>query len=297
MIQKLQMKYHPAKKEVEFTLFSSSGAQVAIRSDQKLSKYMNQRGKFVLQDHGNAFFDDIAEAFDGEQRLHIDVITTKSDYEDFEQMVEYYNEEPNKRIEITVNLLSELPDMEKTFYAVRCFGQQAIGSLRQHKESFFEVPQTHPDVKESVKNFSAAVQKEIDNIRGKIDSMSDNRINLCFTGIFSSGKSALINAILGHRILPENIKPETARYFRIQSPAKGEKVRVIFQLHRDFCEISWIEEENQFCFSAGPVENEIKKIIQNTLNEHYGERQDCQLLALLKILNDTDGIDTDIKVY
>lgn len=297
MIQHLQMKYHPAKKEVGFTLFSSSGAEVAIRSDQKLTKYMNQRGKFVLQDHGNAFFDDIAEAFDGEQQLHIDMITTKSDYEDFEQMVEYYNEDPNKRIEITTNLFAELPNMEKAYCTVRYFGQQAISSLIKHRESFFSVPQNHPDVKESVARFSDKVQEEIDNIRKKIDSMSDNRINLCFTGIFSSGKSTLINAILGHRILPENIKPETARYFRIQSPAKDEKIRVIFQLYRDFCEISWIEDEGRLCFSAGPVENEIKKSIQNTLNEHSGERQDCQLLALLKMLNDTDEIGTDIKVF
>ena len=47
--QKLTMKYHPAKKEVEFHRFQN-GKEVAIRSDSRLTHYMNLKGKFVLQD-------------------------------------------------------------------------------------------------------------------------------------------------------------------------------------------------------------------------------------------------------
>lgn len=45
--QLLQMKYHPAKKEVEFRRFQS-GKEVPIRSDSKLTKYMNKKGQFVF---------------------------------------------------------------------------------------------------------------------------------------------------------------------------------------------------------------------------------------------------------
>ena len=62
--QILVMKYHPAKKEVEFQRFQNRH-NIPIRPDSRLMQYMNQKGKFVLQDHGNAFFDDIANAFDG----------------------------------------------------------------------------------------------------------------------------------------------------------------------------------------------------------------------------------------
>lgn len=292
----LQMKYHPAKKEVEFIRFSS-GNPINIRSDSVLTKYMNQKGKFVLQDYGNAFFTAITDAFDGQPLVHIDVVTTRSDYEDFEQMVEYYNKNPDACAKITTTLLAELPDMEDTYQVVKDFGEQSIKILERHQKQFFEVRQDNSSVKECVELFAADVQKEIDNIRTKIDSMGDNQINLCFTGVYSSGKSALINAILGYRILPENIKSETARMFRIQSPAKGEKVRVLFCIQDTFAEVIWDKDKNKFAFGTGPVENNTRKSIQKTLEEHKQETQQDQMLALLKTLNSIDEVQTDIKVY
>ena len=53
MEEYLKMKYHPAKKEVEFTRFLGEKT-IPVREDSVLQNYMNQKGKFVLQDHGNA---------------------------------------------------------------------------------------------------------------------------------------------------------------------------------------------------------------------------------------------------
>lgn len=292
----LRMKYHPAKKEVEFTRFSS-GKPIMIGSDSVLTKYMNQKGKFVLQDHGNDFFTAITDAFDGQLCVHIDVVTTKNDYEDFEQMVEYYNKNPDASAKITTTLLAELPDMEDTYQVVKDFGEQSIKILERHQKQFFEVRQDTSSVKDCIELFTADVQTEIDNIRTKIDSMGENQINLCFTGVYSSGKSALINAILGYRILPENIKSETARMFRIQSPAKGKNVRVSFYIQDTFAEVIWDKDKNKFAFSTGPTENNTRKSIQKTLEEHKGEAQHDQMLALLKTLNSLDKVQTNIKVY
>ena len=41
---------------------------------------MNKKGQFILQDHGDAFFEDIAKAFDGESSVDMEVVTTKSDF-------------------------------------------------------------------------------------------------------------------------------------------------------------------------------------------------------------------------
>ncbi len=60
--QKLVLKYHPAKKEVEFHRFQNA-KEIPIRSDSRLMQYMNMKGKFVLQDFGNSFFNDIARVF------------------------------------------------------------------------------------------------------------------------------------------------------------------------------------------------------------------------------------------
>ena len=115
--QLLKMKYHPAKKEVLFTRLVENGSEMAIPTSSKLGKYMGMKGTFVLQNFGNTFFDDIADAFDGLDTLNIEVITTKLDYEDFVQMVERYN--LSGRCKLTPNLLAELPDMDVTFQQVK----------------------------------------------------------------------------------------------------------------------------------------------------------------------------------
>ena len=105
--QALQMKYHPAKKEVEFHRFQN-GLEVPLKADSKLRQYMNKKGAFVLQDYGNEFFDDIVNVFDGLKNIEIQVVTTKMDYEDFVQMVEYYNSDTGCELAETELLITRL---------------------------------------------------------------------------------------------------------------------------------------------------------------------------------------------
>jgi GTPase Era involved in 16S rRNA processing len=288
------MKYHPAKKEVSFTRFAA-GKTVPIRSDSKLCAYMNERGKFVLQDHGNKFFEDIADAFDGEKSVEIQVVTTKKDFEDLLQMIEYYNGDGN--VKLTATLLSELPDMNETYNVVRDHGEKSISVLKKHQATFFNVPLDNSNVKKCVEMFSADIQKEADSIREKIDSMSDNSINLCFAGAYSVGKSALINAILGYRILPEDITSETARMFEIQSPKDNKLVRVIFQIDHNFAELLWNEKSGTFDFGAAPTENNTRREIQETINAHKTEKQHQQIYEILKKLNTSEAVKADIKIF
>lgn len=239
--QKLTMKYHPAKKEVEFHRFQN-GKEVAIRSDSRLTHYMNLKGKFVLQDFGNAFFDDIAKAFDGLKVVDIEVVTTKLDYEDFIQMVEYYNADSVCKMNPT--LLAELPDMNQTFLEVVKHGKDSIDVLEAHRQKLFDIPLENDNVKKSAETFARQIDEEIRNIREKIDSLSDNNVSLCFTGVYSAGKSALINSMLGYRILPEDIKSETAKMFQISSPKDGDPVRICFDITSVYTELEWNDQQN-----------------------------------------------------
>lgn len=292
--QVLQMKYHPAKKEVSFKRLVSD-KEVVIRNDSKLMKYMNARGKFVLQDHGNGFFEDIADTFDGEKAVHMEVITTKIDYEDFLQMVEYYNE--SGIINITSTLITELPDMNETYRVVRKHGEKSIDILKRHRMTFFDIPLDNDKVKECVDMFAADVNKEVQSIRSKIDSMGDNLINLCFAGVYSAGKSALINAILGYQILPENINSTTSRMFRIESPKIGEGVRIVFSIQDAYAELIWSENSGCFDFGAAPNENQTRKDIQSTINGSKAEKQHRQIYEVLKALNSSPDVNADIKIY
>ena len=160
----LQMKYHPAKKEVEFRRFEN-GKEQAIRGG-RLQRYMDKKGSFVLQDHGNEFFRDIARAFDSVKTLEMQVITTKIDYEDLEQMIEYYNTDPETQCKITTTLLAELPDMNQTFKEVAKFGEQAVGILEAHRSKLFDIKSiSQESVKRSAESFAAQIDEEAKNIR------------------------------------------------------------------------------------------------------------------------------------
>lgn len=293
--QKLTMKYHPAKKEVEFHRFQN-GKEVAIRSDSRLTHYMNLKGKFVLQDFGNAFFDDIAKAFDGLKVVDIEVVTTKLDYEDFIQMVEYYNADSVCKMNPT--LLAELPDMSQTFLEVVKHGEDSIGVLEAHRQKLFDIPLENDNVKKSAETFARQIDEEIRNIREKIDSLSDNNVSLCFTGVYSAGKSALINSMLGYRILPEDIKSETAKMFQISSPKDGEPVRICFDITSVYTKLEWNDQQNCFEFIKGPSENPIREDIQIKMNEikEGGLRQHEQIKSLLDKLNACPEVGPSIQI-
>ncbi|MEH7009215.1 dynamin family protein [Neobacillus niacini] len=292
--QVLQMKYHPAKKEVEFKRFQS-GIEIPIRSDSKLARYMNKKGRFVLQDHGNSFFEDITRVFDGEKVVNMEVITTKIDFEDLMQMIEFFNKENTFNIDAT--LLAELPNMNETYEVVKKHGEESMAILEKHRSTFWDIPLNNEVVKKCVENFAADVQREVDSIQEKIDSLGENSINLCFAGVYSAGKSALINAILGYSILPENIKSETARMFRIQSPKKNELVRIIFFIRDNYAELIWNDITKVFEFFVGPTESGSRERIQSTIYLNKEHLQHRQINEILKVLNTDTDINSDIRIF
>lgn len=291
----LQLKYHAAKKEISFRRFQD-GEEVAINVAGALSKYVNMRGKFVLQDFGNAFFRDIAKVFDGIKSVDIEAIMTKLDYEDFVQMIENYNQNPKSECVYVPTLLAELPDMKKTYEEVRKFGENAVGILAKHRSKLFDLPLDNENVRKSVESFAAQIDEEIKRIEEKIECLSDNRVSLCFTGVYSSGKSALINALLGYKILPEDIKSETAKMFRIYSPEKDGKVKIIFELCSIPTVLQWDGGAKTFEFKKGPSENELRKEIQELMNNIKKQRQDEQIKGILDKLNTMEAVSSEIKI-
>lgn len=293
----LQMKYHAAKKEVSFRRFQD-GEEIAIKAGGALAKYVNMKGKFVLQDYGNIFFNDIAKVFDGIKTVEIQAIMTKLDYEDLEQMIENYNQEPKRECTFLPTLLAELPDMKRTYEEVRKFGEEAIGILGAHRSKLFDVSLDNEDVRKSAESFAAQIDQEIKNIKDKIISLSDNHVSLCFTGVYSAGKSALINAILGYKILPEDIKSETAKMFRIYSPEKENHEKIIFDLCNISTVLQWNNEDGVFEFKKGPSENVMRKEIQNLIDaeKKKGKRKDEQIKSILDKLNGYQEVSSEIKI-
>ena len=220
----LEMKYHPAMKEVQFRRFAD-GQEIEIPPESGLRKFMNQKD-FVLQHQGNVFFDGLTCAFDGETCLDMNVVTTAVDYEDFEGMTDYYHHTGNSPCKIQPKLTGELPDMTETFAAVKHLGEQSTEMLK-HYETAFAGRKTdsslEPSVKKSAEYYHEILQGDIDNITAKMRELNESQVSLFFTGAYSSGKSTLINAILGYRILPEAVNPKTARIFSVPRMIGGKE--------------------------------------------------------------------------
>lgn len=262
-----------------------NGKETPIRDSNNLrSKYMEQCGRFVLQDKGNEFFEDIRKATDGLDNIDINVITTKLDYDDFEQMAEYYNK-GQEEFEIKPHLVKELPDMKETFQKVRNYGTEAADTLMGKKALLMDDLSDRPAVRSAAESFAKTIDEKVGDIRGKVKNMDDSNVNLCFAGVYSSGKSALINALIGYRILPESIKSATAKMFRISSPARGESVQVSFLIDNIAAKLEWNDDDKRFEFTEWPNGNDNRAKIQEKLNEVKAKRQHEQLLALLCVIN------------
>jgi len=302
----LEMRYHPAKKEVEFTRFQGS-APVLLPKSSLLRRYMeDEKGKFILQDHGKKFFDDIADAFDGIQEVPIRVVTTKADFIDFQQMVNHYNSSGQAKCRFNVlpgsvesGEEAYLPDMDVICKDVRQHGIDAVNVLKKHNLALLDFPPSKSEyARRSVKTFSESIQKSIENITKNMERFGSNTVNLCFTGVYSAGKSALINALLGYRILPENINSETAKMLQIRSPRfdEGENISISFFIGSKRTELQWNEASQKMEVTDSPIENRLVTEIRTQAAKQKGMPKHQQIYALMKMLNSDADVGSEIHV-
>ena len=291
----LEMKYHPAMKEVKFRRFAD-GEEIEIPPESVLRKYMNQKD-FVLQHQGNVFFDGLACAFDGESRLNMAVITTAADYEDFKGMTDYYHHTGNNTCKIQPKLTGELPDMTETFAAVERLGEQSTKMLKHHEAAFARWKtdsSLKPSVKKSAEDYHEILQGNIDNITAKMRELNESQVSLFFTGAYSSGKSTLINAILGYRILPEAVSPKTARIFCISSPTDDRGKGIQFECGGQPMELTWDSEMHRF--RIPPVKHPLRDQVWTWLNEVEEKQEFEQFYTTLDRLNNEESVGTKIHV-
>lgn len=297
MIDKyLQLKYHPATKQVQFTRVQN-GEESEILSNSALYPYVRDAGTFILQNQGNQFFEDIASAYDSEDQVSVKLITTKSDYEDFRNMLDYYNKSEERSCTITATLLAELPDMASAYEMVKEFGIESKQVLEAYYEEFSPEQAKDENVKEFCNSIQEKLEAQIENIEEKVDSLRSNNVNLCFAGVYSAGKSTLINAVLGARVLPESIESKTAKMFEISSPQEEDPISISFAMEGVTTEIIWSETKTTLEIIAGPMETEDRKVIQTTINAVKEEPCHVQLQKTLDVINACSTVSEKIQVF
>ncbi|MBQ7972827.1 MAG: dynamin family protein [Lachnospiraceae bacterium] len=274
-MKELMIMYHPVKKEIRF-LAKAKGEFVEIPYAMCpwLSQYGPDKGEFLLQNHGNKFFEDIWEQF-LRDKVNLVFKGTKIDYEDFMKKVKEYNSSVGEdRFEVSKFI--ELPSVADIYSCISNFCDDTI-------EVFMN------ELKGSDIQRSFLVRKE--EFELKKAQLNNNDVNLCLVGTYSSGKSTFINALIGKRILPESISSETAKMFRIRN---GQEPSVSFHIRRGTEEkeinanIYWDPQKNRFGFQAdGECEFTQEKIVSEVNSAiMFRLQQHEQLYQILKKLND-----------
>lgn len=283
-MKELMLMYHPVKKEIRF-LAKAKGEFVEIPYAMCpwLSQYGPDKGEFLLQNHGNKFFEDIWEQF-LRDKVSLVFKGTKIDYDDFKKKVKEYNKSVNEE-RFKISKFIELPSVADIYSCINSFCDDTI-----------EVFQN--ELKDSDIQKSFLVRKE--QFEAKKENLKKNDVNLCLVGTYSSGKSTFINALIGKRILPESISSETAKMFRIrnsESPAVSFTVKKGEDEKDVLVNITWDTNKKKFAFHADgeceitqeKINSEINSALMFRLQQHE------QLYQILKKLNDIPnaGISVD----
>lgn len=276
-MSKIMIKYHPVKKEIHFlTDDSGNFNEVKYTDSPALEEYSPENGEFLLQDQGYSFFDNLQEAFLGLQNTEIVFKGTKIDYEDFQKMVVNYNrhqEREGSEVKLNLGEFIELPDIGAIYDEIKSVAGDTV--------ELFESELSEGSTKEI---FRARKQKLDD----KVTDIEQDNVNLCFVGTYSSGKSTFINAIIGSKILPEKIRPETAKMFRIKHAELPTVNFLVKRNHDDAGKIAslvWSEELNKFQFTTN-INDGLKGLIDKVCQKNAGKPRHEQMRSLLNTINE-----------
>ncbi len=286
-MKELMIMYHPVKKEIRF-LAKAKGEFVEIPYAMCpwLSQYGPDKGEFLLQNHGNKFFEDIWEQF-LRDKVSLVFKGTKIDYEDFEKKVKEYNATSGEE-RFVINKFIELPAVADIYTCISEFCDDTIAVFSKELQG--------SDIQKSF--LTRKAEFEI-----KREKLNKNDVNLCLVGTYSAGKSTFINALIGRRILPESINSETAKMFRIKNSEKPAVSFIIKKGDSDkaiIANIVWDETKKKFAFHADgeceftqeKVNGEINSALMFRLQQHE------QLYQILKKLNDIPNAPTqDCEEY
>ncbi|MCX7725790.1 MAG: dynamin family protein [Chitinispirillaceae bacterium] len=94
-------------------------------------------------------------------------------------------------------------------------------------------------------NKHSSLQHYNDHLNNLYESVHSKEIYVSFFGEFSSGKSSLINAILGNDILPTDVLPETSKIYEIRFRQKTDSIEIEYKDGKQqfFSGFSWIKEQ------------------------------------------------------
>ena len=216
---KLVIKYHPAEGKISFKVLE--GDTPIDKKYEKLQKYESKEN-FILNLQGEDFFDEILTPFIGKSSVDIEIKTTRLDYEDFKNQVNNYNKD--SKIKINLKDLceaNELLCMQDSFTQIKQLGASFSNLLLEYEKNIKKIECNTDSSQECIDKNIEKIREQYKKIKKDLTVLSeDNNVNICLVGSYSSGKSTLINSLLGYKILPVALAETTAKMIKIQGVNK-----------------------------------------------------------------------------
>lgn len=243
----------PFKKEIEYQWYDDNLNKYVELNPENSKLASNELVHATIQNRAYEIVAVINEECNvGNVGLEIVFIGTASDYEDFCKVIDTY------------------------------YGACNIKCIRD-SHYFNSATEVMSEIKDRFARVNVALNKnaegDVANLVGKYNDAVKPSISLCFIGLYSAGKSAFINSIIGAEILPSASDPTTARVYKIIC---SKYYRIKFQFDRMECVLTF--EKGDYKPNSNFDKDIIKKL-QNIVESQERHDEIYHMNAALAIIN------------
>lgn len=251
---KMKIICDPFKKEIKYQWYDFN-IEDYVGFDPENSKLASKEfTNATIQNRAYEIVDVInSECNVGNVGLEIIFVGTKDDYSDFCDIISSYYGESN---------ISCICD--EYYYNSADFVMPRI------KEKFSAIKIMFEECKED---------GEITKLIGKYNDAVKPSISLCMMGLYSAGKSAFINSIIGAEVLPSASDPTTAKVCRIY---RDKKYQIRFWFDEKECVLTF---EGTTYKPSSNFEKEIIKELQSIVNSGGQHDEVFHMNRALEVLN------------
>ncbi len=214
-MDKMQMICDPYQKTIEFRWFDEASGDYISMNGLCAELTSNRFTKDVtIQTRADEIVHIIDEVIDpGNNGIEIHFIGTQDDYEDLRRVVEDYYAVKN------IHCVKDgyyYHDAEYSLKEITTCFEKVSGIIEKYDEG--------KEVTEILNNYEETIKSEL---------------AICVMGLYSSGKSAFINSLVGMEILPSASDPTTAKVCRIRN---SDFYRISFTVDNQTCFIEFEDE-------------------------------------------------------
>lgn len=199
-MNQIKIEYDPYKQEISYQFLGSDGWE-NLSDESKLSNDDYQ--KVTLQSKIDDILVQIISAYATDSKHSVGIVFcgTDEDYSDLKDAIARNPQVISGKATVYPN-----KDLESFYHSASVVSKEI--------DRIFE----------SLGN-SLRQNDEVQDILRQYDDAASNSIPLCVMGLYSSGKSMFINALIGEEILPSGSDPLTAQIFKVKP---SEHYRVSF---------------------------------------------------------------------